>query len=99
MAEPLMVLKGRRWWEWRPDTLYIHDDHMVFENRGLIAKHESTITYAQVAQVNLHKGIFSATLELVNTGGAAHIVVKNLPNKSAQEARDLIEAKVRGAQT
>ena len=90
-----MVLKGRGF---RPNTLFIFDDHMVYENRGLIAKDEATIPYSQVAQVNLHKGIASASLTLVNTGGAANITLDNLWKYAAEEAKELIQQKVRGAQ-
>lgn len=92
MPEPLMVLKGRGF---RPNTLFIFDDHMVYENRGLIAKDEATIPYSQVAQVNLHKGLASASLTLVNTGGAANIELGNLNKKVAEQAKDLIQQKIR----
>ena len=96
MTEPLMVLKGRGL---RPNTLFIFDDHLVYENRGLIARDESNIPYSQVAQVNLHKGLASATLDIINTGGAANISLGNLNKKNAESARDLIQQKVREAQT
>ncbi len=53
MPEPLMVLKGRGF---RPNTLFIFDDHMVYENRGLLPKYEATIPYSQLAQVNPTQG-------------------------------------------
>jgi hypothetical protein len=95
MPEPLMVLKGRGF---RPKTLFIFDDHMVYENRGLIQKDEATIPYSQVAQVNLHKALASASLTLVNTGGAADITLDNLWKNAAEQAKELIQQKVRGAQ-
>ncbi len=95
MTEPLMVLKGRGL---RPNTLYIHDEELVFENRGLIARDEAHIPYSQIAQVNLHKGLASATLTLINTGGAANIELGNLNKKVAEQARDLIQQKIREAQ-
>lgn len=96
MAEPLMVLKGKRWmWDWRPDTLFIFEDQMIFQNRGLVARTESTIPYGQIAQVNLHKGLMRSTLELVNTGGARNVSVGNLANRDAVNAKELIEQKIR----
>jgi len=97
MTEPLKVLKGKRWpWDFRPDTLSLFEDRMVYENKGLIASNESTIPYGQVAQVNLHKGLMRSTLELVNTGGAQNIKVQNIPNAEAQQAKALIEQKMSG---
>lgn len=94
--EPIKVLKGKRWpWDWRPDTLSLYEDKMVYVNRGLIASNEATIPYGQVAQVNLHKGLMRATLEVINTGGAKNVTLQNLAKAEAQEAQGLIEERIR----
>ena len=75
MSELLLTVQasGLRSRELRPPKLFIYEDMMVFEDRGILSRKEATLNYPQVAQVNIRKGLRHTTLEVVNTGGEQNI--------------------------
>ncbi len=74
--------------------LYIYDDHLVYTKRHNIFKvEEITMIYLQIVQVNLHRGFFFATLELVNTG-EDNVLMKGLWKGKAKKARKIIDQKL-----
>ena len=95
MSKLLLTVKASKMMsvEWRPAILYVYEDKMVFENRGLISKDEAVINYTQVAQIIHHKGIIKSSLEVINTGGAKNIKIEHLDKKLAEEAKNIIEQK------
>ncbi len=50
-----------------------------------------TLPYDRIAQVNLHRGVLTATIEIINKGGAGNLIVKGLDKTEAEKAKALIE--------
>src|SRR3989344_5655858 len=82
-----------------PAVLEIYDDKIVFRDKGLLSRKESTISYKQVSQVSINKGLVHSTLEIVNTGGYKNIKLEHVKNKLAIEAQKAIEEYTNMAQT
>lgn len=82
-----------------PAFLEIYDDKIVFRDKGLLSRKESTISYKQVSQVSINKGLVHSTLEVINTGGFKNIKLEHVNNKLAVEAKRLIEQYVHEAHT
>ncbi len=97
MSELLLTVQASRikTREFRPGKLYIYNDKLVFENRGLFSRKESTINYPQISQVNLKKGLLRSTIEIINTGGAANIALEHIAKETAEKAKELIDLKVK----
>ena len=75
--------------------LHIYDNKMVYRARQYGFKvTEVTISYTHVAQVYLTKGIFFATLEIINTGGTKDIIIKYVPKRKAEQAKRIIDSKI-----
>ena len=53
----------------------------------------------RIAQVNLHRGVFAATLEIINQGGTGNLIVKGLDKDDGERAKRLIEEAILTAQT
>ncbi len=53
-----------------------------------------TLPYDRIAQVNLHRGILTATMEIINKGGAGNLIVRGLNKNEAEEAKGLIEERM-----
>ena len=85
---------GLRSIELRPPKLFIYEDRMVFEDRGILSRKEATLNYPQVAQVNIRKGLRHTTLEVVNTGGDQNIKLEHVKNNLALEAKTLIDSRI-----
>lgn len=77
--------------------LHIFDNKIIYEARTyLIRVTEITISYNHVSQVYLVKGIYFASLEIINTGGVKDIIIKYVPAKQAEKAKRIIDAKIHG---
>ncbi len=77
--------------------LFVYDNKLVYRARTyLIRVTEVTISYNHVAQVYLVRGIYFASLEIINTGGTKDIVIKYIPAKQALHAKRIIDAKIHG---
>ncbi len=75
--------------------LHIFDNKMVYHARSYFVKiTEVTISYNHVSQVYLTKGLFFATLEIINTGGTKDIIIKYVPKKKAEQAKRIIDSKI-----
>ena len=74
-----------------PAILEIYDDKIIFRDKGLLSRKESTISYKQVSQVSINKGLIHSTLEVINTGGYKNIKLEHIGNKLDLEAKELIE--------
>jgi len=101
MSKLLLTVKadGLRSMELIPAILEIYDDKIIFKDKGLISRKESTISYKQVSQVSINKGLVHSTLEIVNTGGFKNIKLEHVKNKLAIEAQKAIEEYTNMAQT
>lgn len=56
---------------------------------------KGAVRYEQIAQVSIHPGLFSRTLEVVNTGGAANLRLESLSKADAEMLKDKIESQLR----
>jgi hypothetical protein len=75
--------------------LHIYENKMVYRAREkFIRVIEITISYNHVAQVYLTKGIYFATLEIINTGGVKDIIIKYVPKSKAEQAKRIIDSKI-----
>src|SRR3989338_289537 len=74
-----------------PAVLEIYDDKIVFKDKGLLSRKESTISYKQVSQVSINKGLVHSTIEIINTGGFKNIKFEHIRNETALEAKEIIE--------
>lgn len=52
------------------------------------------IPYTKIAAVVVENKIFSATLEIINTGGIGNIVVKGLKKDYARQVKEFLETKL-----
>lgn len=77
-----------------PHKLKIYDDVMVFWKRGIIRIHEVTISYNQISQVYLSRGLIFGSLEIINSGGVENIIIKHVPKKQAIKAKNIIDQKI-----
>jgi hypothetical protein len=98
MADVLMRLSGSIWLSnsWKQELVITEDgvEGEVIQGLKRIKMH---LPYDRIAQVNLVRGVFRADLEVVNKGGTGNLIVKALNKGEAEEAKNLIEAKIRSA--
>jgi hypothetical protein len=98
MANALMRLSGSVWLSnsWKQELVITDDgvDGEVIQGLKRIKMH---LPYDRIAQVNLVRGVFRADLEVVNKGGTGNLIVKALNKDEAEEAKNLIEAKIQSA--
>ncbi len=96
MAQLLMTLKGNKYVNhsmFRP-YLYIYDDIILYRKRRRVFWiDEITTTYTHIVQVNLHKGIWFAKLEIINPG-TEDIEIKGIWNKPAKRAKKIMDQKI-----
>jgi hypothetical protein len=76
-----------------PSELYIYDDLILYKKRRLFSSKEVTISYNQISQVTLSKGIFFARLDVVTTG-TEDMFVNFVNKKSAAQAKKIIDQKI-----
>ena len=75
-----------------PAHLFIYDDLLIYKKRKLFSIKEITISYGQISQVTLNKGIFFASLEVVTTG-TDDFLIRFVPKKIALQAKKIIDQK------
>lgn len=73
--------------------LIIYDDILVYKTRGIIRVNEITLSYNHIAQVNLKRGLFFASLEIVNNG-AENVLMRYILKDQAIKAKKSIDQKI-----
>ena len=76
-----------------PHRIFIYNDVLIYRKRQLLRIKEITIAYSHISQIKLIKGIFFASIEIINTGGDS-IFVKGLKRGPASEAKKIIDQKI-----
>ena len=76
-----------------PPYLFIYDDILVFKRRKWIWVKEVSISYNQISQVTLNKGIFFSSLDIITTG-TDDIILKYIPSKQAIKAKKILDQKI-----
>lgn len=76
-----------------PATIHVYDDLIIYSKRSWFVVKEVTISYNQIAQIILNKGILFATIEL-ETPSPENIIVKWLPRTAAITAKKIIDQKI-----
>lgn len=96
MSNLLLKVKGNRMLNMRlfAPILLVYDDLVVFRTRGIIKINELTLSYNQIAQVNLNRGLIFGTLEIINSGGVGTIEIKHVPKWDAKKAKAIIDQKI-----
>ena len=76
-----------------PPKLDIFDDLLLYKKRRLFSSKEITISYNQISQITLNKGIFFARLDIVTTG-TEDIFINFVNKKIADQAKKIIDQKI-----
>jgi len=76
-----------------PPQLYIHDDLLIYRRQYFTYLKEVTISYNQISQITLNKGIFFANVEIVTTG-TDDIKIRYLGKSIASRAKKIIDQKI-----
>ncbi len=76
-----------------PPRLELYDEAVIFRKRGLFYVNEFTLPYSHIVQVNLHKGIIFASLEIV-TSGIQNLELRYVFKDYASKAKKLIDKKI-----
>ena len=95
MAKLLIQLRGNKSLNRTifPPHLYIYEDLLIYKKGHLFGSKESTISYGQISQIILSKGIFFANIQIVTTGND-DIVVNWVNKKLASTAKKIIDQKI-----
>ena len=90
----LMIIKGSKILSntWKQE-LQIKEDGVYGETLVVGKRVKMHLSYENIAQVNLRRGILSADIEIINKGGSGNLVVKALKKKEAETAKKLIDKK------
>jgi len=88
MSTLLLKLEGNRTFNGTifPPALYIYDDLLIYRKRRWFRVKEITISYNQIAQVILDKGIVFASIEL-ETPSTEFITIRYLGRNKATLAK------------
>ena len=89
------VLLANSW----KQQLEITDEGVQGEVIEGLRRTKMMLPYDRIAQVNLHRGVFAATLEIINKGGTGNLTVKGLNKDDGERAKRLIEEAILAAQT
>ena len=95
MTKLLLKIKGNRIFNrtiFAPN-IYILDDLVTYRRRKWLTVREVSISYNQVAQVNLITGIIFSQLDIITTS-TDNIEIKFIPKKEAKKAKKLLDRKV-----
>ena len=76
-----------------PPQLYIYDDLLLYKKRRLFSSKEITISYNQISQITLNRGVVFARLDIVTTG-TEDIFIKFVNKKAASQAKKIIDQKI-----
>jgi len=76
-----------------PPYLFVYDDLLIYKKRRFFVVREMTISYNQISQIILTRGIFFSHMDIVTTGDE-HIVVRFLSKNLAKHAKSIIDQKI-----
>ena len=76
-----------------PPYLYVYDDILIYKKRRWIWVREISISYSQISQVTLNKGIFFSSLDIFSAG-TDNIILKYVPTNLAVKAKRILDQKV-----
>jgi Short C-terminal domain len=98
MANIKMRLSGSVWLSNSfKQSLVITDEGVEGEVIQGMKRVKMLLPFDRIAQVNLSRGIFAASLQVINKGGAGNLVVKGLKKDKAEQAKALIESEIQAA--
>jgi len=95
MSTLLLELKGNKIFNktiFAP-YLFIFDDLLIYRKRFFFNVKETTISYNQIAQVNMIRGVFFSQLDVLTTG-TDDIIIRYINKKKALRAKKIIDQKV-----
>ncbi|OGC69615.1 hypothetical protein A2415_03520 [candidate division WWE3 bacterium RIFOXYC1_FULL_39_7] len=76
-----------------PPYLFVYDDILIYKKRKWIWVKEISISYGQISQVTLNKGIFFSSLDIYSAG-TDNIVLRFIPTEPAVKAKKILDQKV-----
>jgi hypothetical protein len=71
----------------------VYDDLLIYRKRSLIKIREVTISYNQIAQVNLIRGIFFAEIN-IRTTGEESLRIRYISKSESNAAKKIIDQKI-----
>ena len=95
MSTLLIHLKGNKSFNRTifPPRLYIYDDLLIYKKRYLFQTREITISYNQISQVNLIRGVLFAEVNIITTGDES-LRVRYVSKSLATQAKRIIDQKI-----
>lgn len=95
MSNLLLTLKGikslnRTIW---PPYLHVYDDLLIYKKRKWFVLREVTISYNQIAGVEVSQGLLFASIEVITTG-IENIKLRFISKKKAKYAKKIIDQKI-----
>jgi hypothetical protein len=78
-----------------PVEIHIDDYSVTIKKPGLIAATEKTMNYRNISSVELNSPIFGFTKIKINTIGIDSMMIEGFERYHAEEAKRLIEQKIR----
>ena len=96
MANVLLRISGSKFLSnsWKQE-LVVTDEGVEGEVLKSLKRTKMTLPFDRIAQINIIRGIIAADLEVVNKGGADNLLIKALDKAEAEQAKSLIEKKMR----
>lgn len=76
-----------------PPQLFIYDELIIFRKRYILSQKEVTISYNQISQITMNRGIFFASLDIM-TSGTDDVVIRFLNKHLAAKAKKIIDQKI-----
>jgi len=92
--KPLMIVRGSQLLSntWKQEIQILENE--VYGETLRVGKREKMhLSYENIAQVNITRGILTADIEIVNKGGSGNLMIKAVKKKDADKAKELIDQK------
>ena len=74
-------------------TVWVYADRLRVTRAYPLRRQETTLSYTQIARVNMSPGLFFSDLRIETTGGA-DVLAKALPKYQAEQAYNLINERL-----
>jgi hypothetical protein len=76
-----------------PPYLFVYNDLLIYKKRKLLSAREVTISYNQISEVSVIRGIFFSYIEIFTTGDKS-LQIKFVNKKLAKQAKSIIDQKI-----
>ncbi|MEX2437690.1 MAG: SHOCT domain-containing protein [Candidatus Babeliales bacterium] len=89
-----MTIKGSKLLSntWKQE-LQILEDEVCGEVLRVGKRNKMHLSYENIAQVNISRGVLTADIEIINKGGSGNLIIKSVNKSEAEKAKALIDQK------